>query len=171
MERLGSPTALRTIHLELGVNNLMHIGSLTRTSATWPTANRITYVPVPCPGPFTLTKLAFENGTAVSGNLDIGLYTPEGTRIVSTGSTAQAGIGLWQEIDVTDTQLAPGWYYLAAVLDNTTGTHLRLASSGVAKRLYGMMEELAFPLPASATFTACTQGNIPSIIGTGVLPL
>lgn len=156
---LASPTALRSITVEGAVLNSFYGGAVNaRASGTWTASSKCVFCPVSCPGPFTVTKFACDNGTAVSGNIDIGLYTKEGQLIVSTGSTAQAGTSQWQTIDVTDTTIPPGWYYLAMVMNNATGTNLRLASQTIAKRLFGWMEQLStFPLPATATMVPCTS--------------
>jgi hypothetical protein len=172
-QRLGSPTALRSIHAELAVLNSFNTGAVNaRASAVWNAVSKIMFMPVPCPGPFTVMKFACENGAAVSGNLDMGLYTPEGQLIVSTGSTAQSGTSGWQVIDVTDTAVPPGWYYLAMVLDNVTGTNDRLGSLAALKRMYGCREQLStFPLPTSATFAVVTDAYIPSFMAMGVVTI
>jgi hypothetical protein len=171
--QLARPTALRSIHAEMGCHNQMFNAVVNaRASTAWVSANLVMYVPVPCPGPFRITKFACENGSAVSGNLDMGLYTPEGKLIVSTGSTAQAGTSQWQSIDVTDTEIPPGWYYLAMVLNNSTGTNVRTASATTAKRMFGCVEQTStFPLPASATFAVNTNAYWPMFQAMGVTTL
>ena len=133
-------------------------------SAVWPTANKAMYMPFWLAQPIIVVKLFCLNGAAVSGNVDMGIYDAAGTKIVSTGSTAQAGISVIQEFDIADTVVGPGLFYLAIALDNTTGTIYRgfFLSLPVAS-LAGMAHQLtAFPLPATATFAAvATNTTIP----------
>jgi len=56
------------------------------TSTAWGTANRAIYVPVRVPRPQTVRSLGYLSNTTGTGNCDIGLYAPNGTRLVSTGS-------------------------------------------------------------------------------------
>jgi hypothetical protein len=53
------------------------------------------------------------NGATASGNMDVGIYDYAGTRLVSSGSTAQSGTSAFQDFDITDTLLGPGIFYLA----------------------------------------------------------
>lgn len=134
------------------------------TSAVWPTANKAFYYPfLVTEAPWTVRRIGVRNGTAVSGNLDVGVYDSEGNRLVSSGSTAQAGTSATQWLDVTDTTLLPGLYYLALALDNVTGTFVRLASL-TADQLRSMgvfVQTSAFPLPASATFAVADAAYVP----------
>src|SRR3972149_4117985 len=84
-------------------------------SAVW-VANVIVYIPVVIPASFRIEQLVARNGVAVSGNIDMGIYDEKGTRIVSAGSTAQAGASADQTFNVTDTLIGPGQYYLALSL-------------------------------------------------------
>src|SRR5688500_5012668 len=63
----------------------------TAASAAWPSANLALYVPILIPERITVDRFFSHNGAAVGDNLDLGLYTEDGTRVVSTGSTAQSG--------------------------------------------------------------------------------
>lgn len=132
------------------------------TSATWPSANRAIYYPFYLGNPAIVRKLWWMNGTAVSGNADIGVFTEGGVRLVSAGSTAQSGTSALQEVDVTDTYLAPGTYYIGVVLSNTTGTMFRWNPSLAALRMTGVAQEAsALPLPSTATFAAMSTAYLP----------
>lgn len=128
-------------------------------SGTWNTSNRAVYMPVRISEPVLARKLFWFNGATVSGNADCGIYDAAGTKIVSAGSTAQSGTNALQEVDIADTLLDAGLFYMGLALDNTTGTFFRL-SVGTAYRAQAMgtvMQATAFPLPAAATFAAYTD--------------
>jgi hypothetical protein len=147
---------------------LTFIGSLGRfsnvASAVYPAANTAYFYPFSIAAPSLITKLATSNGTTASGNLDIGLYAEDGTRLVSTGSTAQAGTSTLQVVDITDVLLGPGVFYLALAMDNTTGTIFRCAPGGGVTQymqLLGIAQMAsAFPLPDTATFAAMAADTI-----------
>lgn len=145
-------------------SNLVSTAQIDGTNSnTWPVANQAIYVPFFTPAPYTVVKLLTFNGAVASGNIDVGLYAADGTRLVSSGSTAQAGTTVIQEFDVTDTVLAPGWYYLAVAKDDTTGT-LRASTAVTARqaRALGCFGQTsAFPLPATATFAAYASAYLP----------
>ena len=145
-----------SIGLEIG-------GSLVGTaSATYPAASTAIFVPFSLPAPLTAAQLFTYNGATASGNIDVGLYAADGTRLVSSGSTAQAGTNTLQAFDITDTELGPGNYYLAIALDNTTGTLFRTVPA--ARYLAGVgcfQQASAFALPATATFATMAQVYLP----------
>jgi hypothetical protein len=91
-------------------------------SHVWGAANNAVIAEVFLPVVATLRGFAWANGSAVSGNVDCGLYDAHLNRIASTGSTAQAGTSTVQTVGATATSLAPGNYYVALALNNTTGT-------------------------------------------------
>jgi hypothetical protein len=132
--------------------------------SAWFAASAAVFIPFRVYEPITVTRGFVYNGSVVSGNVDVGIYLPNGARIVSTGSTAQAGTSALQTLDITDTSLAPGLYYMALALDNTTGTVARFIVSQAARLtaagVYTMTS--AFALPATVTFaTAATITTIP----------
>ena len=134
------------------------------SSAVWPVANQACFVPFQVYVPSLIQQLMIWNGTAVSGNVDVGVYTQDGTRVVSSGSTAQAGTSQVQAFNVTDTQIPPGSYYMAQVLDNATGTFLRPPMTAVEAAVLGVLAQTsAFPLPSTATFAAAISTGVPQI--------
>lgn len=125
------------------------------TGATaWATANKAIFIPYSVGGIVTVKKMFVVNGT-VSGNIDVGIYDRNGVRLVSIGSTAQAGASVIQEFDIADTTLGPGLYYLACAMDNNTG-QVELVGPGSAQgKSMGIFEMTsAFALPATATFAS-----------------
>lgn len=137
-------------------------GGSTPSSAVWPVANDALYVPFTVKQGVMIKRLYVVNGTAVSGNIDAGIYTQGGARIVSAGSTVQAGTSAPQFFDVADFMLGPGRYYFAVALDNITGTVLRANHSVARLKALGMAKQAsAFALPASATFATVTDLFLP----------
>lgn len=147
-----------------GLREQMETGSLAAvTSAAWPTASLAIFYPFILEEPERAFQMSTENGATVSGNVDVGIYNEAGTRLVSIGGVAQAGVSTIQLHDIADTALAPGLYYQAVVLDNTTGTFSRNGSVGASTgRIAGLQQmAAAYPLPATATFaTFATAGVI-----------
>ena len=129
-------------------------------SSAWPAADRAIYIPFRIAQPILVVKMFMINGATVNGNVDLGIYDPAGVRLVSMGSTAQAGASALQTFDITDTQIGPGLFYMALAIDNTTATTIRESdSSGVDLAVFGCAQEAsAFPLPATATFAAISSG-------------
>jgi hypothetical protein len=96
------------------------------SSGTWATANAAYYYPFRLTGWATAYQLLFWVGATSSGNIDMGIYDAQKNRIVSAGSTAMsATVNTVQELNITDTTLAPGDYLLAVACDNTTATCFR----------------------------------------------
>ncbi len=134
----------------------------TPASAVWPLANRAIFVPFRLSRSIVAVKLFIFNGTVVSGNVDVGLYDEFGTKLVSKGSTAQAGTSALQAFDITDTRLGPGLFYLAVALDTGTGTLFRAALAVQLLRVMGCAQMAsAFALPAAATLATVSSAYLP----------
>lgn len=100
---------------------------------------------------------AFVN--SASGNIDVGIYELDGTRLVSSGSTVLANGG--QIFDIADTPLTAGRFYMSLVLSSVGGTRLWQWMNGdeggsqshPSQGVIGMKKQIAaFPLPANAVF-------------------
>jgi hypothetical protein len=131
------------------------------TSTLFPTANKAFYFPVRLAKPFRPALIFWGNGATASGNVDAGIYDLAGTRLFSTGSTAQSGTTTLQSVSVSGLLLAAGRYYVALAADNTTATFLRGAQSVTLQRGYGALQQAsAFPLPATATFAALASTRL-----------
>lgn len=138
--------------------------SMAMTSTTWSASNRALYVPVYASRPVTAAKLFWYNSGAVSGNADCGVYSEDGRRLVSTGSTAQVNVFSPQMVDITDTVVGPGVLYLALAFDNTTAQHymVDVNTTGPVLQCLGLaLQETAFPLPVTATFATMTVQYVP----------
>lgn len=127
------------------------------TTTAWTTANLAVYQAVIVQEVVTITHMAVFVVTA-AGNIDVGIYTESGTKLVSSGSTAVAGTSAIQSFDVTDTTLNKGLYWIACACSSTSAV-LR-ASPGLVSSTNGatapargvMAETSAVPLPTTATF-------------------
>lgn len=133
------------------------------TSTIWPAANQALYVPFVVDKTATIVKGFWYNGAAVSGNVDLAVYNESYVRQVSIGSTAQSGTSAIQEVNIADTSLTPGRYYLALACDNTTAEFIRVDISTVqlAKALGIAEQASAFALPSTATPIVPTYARIP----------
>lgn len=134
------------------------------TSAAYPSANRAIYIPFHIDEPLLASLLFCANGATASGNVDMGIYSASFVRLVSIGSTAQAGTNAIQTFDITDTLLAAGDYYFGIAVDNTTATLIQ-ANPGVpmAQSSGLLMQASAFPLPATATPVTVSSGYTPLV--------
>jgi len=138
-------------------------------SANWPTANQVYFVPFRMAASAIVTKMFWGNGAAVAGNYDAGIYDLDGNLLVSTGSQAQTGTTSTQVINVTDTALKRGVYYMALVGD-TAGTTSRIHSAGLTAmfgQAWGMLSQSGVTLPLA---TNCNPATFAKFIGT-VYPL
>jgi hypothetical protein len=143
-----------------GVGWAMNIDLTSFASATWSGSGRAVYVPFRSDRSLVVTRMFWANGGTVTGNADVGIYNGSLTRLVSSGSTAQSGATTLQYVDITDTVLTPGSYYLAFVADGST--FLRHNAAVRHYQSAGIVEEAAaLPLPATATPTALTVAAIP----------
>lgn len=153
-----SPASRLSLGSELAAHAIAAPGS-----AAWPSANLAIYVPFVLAESVTVVKLWWNNGAAVSGNVDVGIYNSSLTRLISAGSTAQATANVLQAADVTDTAMGPGQFYMALACDNTTAEFVRwsVATTPIA-RGWGMAQQAtAFALPDPAVPVVSTSGYLP----------
>jgi len=142
-----------------GVGNLGN-----SSSAAWPAANDALFVPFNLSRPAFVQRMYVANGATASGNIDVGIYTYDGGRIVSIGSTAQAGTSALQFFNITDTLLKPDRYYMAVAKNDTTGTVRRFNTTIIRQQQMGVVKmATAFALPAVATFATVTATVIPLV--------
>jgi hypothetical protein len=141
------------------------------TTAAFPAANDAICVPFRVPYPVTVEKVAMGTGTGTGNNFDIGVYNEAGTLLVSTGATARPAATTGLVVDVTDTVLNPGLYYMALASDSTSTFAVNTVLANVATvKMAGMRKQAtAYPLPNPITFATCTAAYIP-LIGLYVRP-
>jgi hypothetical protein len=139
-------------------------------SQNFVTANLAVFIPFWTPETIVLTKMGWMNGAAVAGNLDCGIYDEAGVKLVAIGSTAQSGTTRLQVVDIGDTTLARGRYYLALSSDTSGATqkvHAVLPAAGIGQSLGLLQMAAAFALPANATFAKYASAFVPFVMTQG----
>lgn len=133
-------------------------------SAVWFGANAGIFIPFILHRQAVATQMTHQNGTVVSGNVDVGIFDERGKLIVSKGTVAQAGTSTIQVHDITDTELAPNVYFMGMSMDNNTGTVLRSSLSAQLLRAAGVeVMASAFVLPSTVTFAVPTLAFCPNL--------
>ncbi len=129
------------------------------------TANRGFYIPFMVETPVTAYQMSFEVG-AQAGNYDVGLYDEIGNRLTSVGSTVVPAAGL-ALVNITDTLLTPGVYYMAIVLSTATTLTVNRYNSAAAlliSTLGARTQDIgATTLPDPATFAVYTGTFLPGL--------
>lgn len=120
-------------------------------TATLVAANRGIFLPIYFDHLVLVNKLWWFNGSNVTGNADVGVYNDAFNLAVSTGATARVNTNRIQEVDVADTFLVPGRYYLA-LSSSATGNFCALTGGTVIKqRMCGaLQQDTVHPLPSTA---------------------
>ena len=162
---------INTFSLEsLGIDLAAISGGTTPASAAWPAANDALFVPLYLNQQILVKRLYVVNGATASGNMDVGLYTADGSLIISSGSTSQSGTSAPQFFNIADTTLAPGQYYMACSIDGTGGTVFRANLSVIRNQELGVVKATtAMPLPTTATFATVTSALLP-LMGMEIAP-
>lgn len=131
------------------------VTTIAPSSATWETANLTVWTPVFLPCVHVLTRVWWANGATVSGGatVQVGIYAdlnnlPD-VKIVS-GSAVQGSAAVLQFVDVTDTVLSPGRYWMALTASTTTNTTF-YRSSMIANYNAARRFEQASAMPSTAT--------------------
>lgn len=146
------------------VNHTSFARSLNNDVANWPSANRAIYWPFYLRSYAVFSKFWVCHGSPVTGNIDMGVFAEDGTKLVSTGSTAAAGSTFTiQDIDVTDFALSMGMYYFG-ISSSSASTNLYCATwvTTVNMRIMGFAQEAsALPLPSTMTPANPASAYIP----------
>jgi hypothetical protein len=140
-----------------------HALGQTLPASAAPVANRAVYQPFVLYKPATAYSIFVVNGSAVSGNLDMGIYDHAGRLVASIGSTAQAGVSDIQEVSfASPVTLGPGLYYMAVALDNATGHFYRRSVGAPEAAALGQYQESNnMPLAATAVFDQLSSSYCP----------
>lgn len=138
-----------------GWESRAYLGSAAPASQTWVT-NLICYIPLSIPFAYPCKRVWWLNGSTASSNVDMGIFSGSGAQLFSTGSTAQSGASVLQYV-TADILLTPGTYYIAWANNGTTNRANTVAATGVQGRIFGLLEQVAFPLPASMTGASWTR--------------
>lgn len=131
-------------------------------SSTWPTANRAYVFPFHLNEVMKLAAMSVMVGTVSAGHVDLGVYSLNLKRIISTGSVVTAAANTVHNSALSQV-LPPGDYYAAMACDSTTATFLRL-SPGIFQQMtmgsYQMAS--AFVLPATFVAARISSAYIPA---------
>lgn len=136
------------------------------SSATFETANRAVYYPLLIPTVCTARRVWWANGSTVSAsyNVDCGIYADAGrkpgAKLVSSGSTAQGTASQVQFVDVTDTVLAPGLYWVALACSSASATFFTRSGSTGYDAIIRFQEATAIPLPSTATPVEASASSV-----------
>lgn len=137
-------------------------GRSTPVSGAYPTANKALFFPFRIGRPFSVVSAFWLNGATVSGNVDVGIYSTDGVRLASVGSTAQTGTAAVQ-VAALAVVVDAGLYYVAIACDNTTATFSRINAGASNQKVGGAAEATsAFVLPATVTLATITTTFLPS---------
>jgi hypothetical protein len=129
------------------------LGTSTSNSALWPATDLVIYVPVRVKQRVVAVKLWFGSGAVGTGNVQVGIYDQLGARQIATATTAKQAALDEQVIDITDTTIGPGLYYLALQCSNATDTFFGSPLSAPLPVTTGVRTQaVAFGLPATATW-------------------
>lgn len=133
------------------------------SAQTWPVASKALFMPFILETPALARAMAIQVSVQ-SGNLDVGIYTLAGASIVTAGTTAVGAAGI-QVINITDTWLATGTYFMALAIDNTTASIFMTTGTSYQSSIFGIQEMgAAFVLPATATFANTSDSKQPLIL-------
>lgn len=161
-----APYAITPLHIHsfsryTAAGQMGYVGGVVSASnlatRSWPAASLALYIPLMLPFEYTVSRVFICNGSTVTKNFDIGVYTTDGAKIFSSGATAQSGASSIQYVTLgSQVTLPPGSYYLAVTMDGTNGTAFATNLATVNQlRLAGCLQQAsASTLPASATFAA-----------------
>lgn len=114
--------------------------------------------------PTKIVKGFVMNGASVNGNVDVGVYDWAFNKIVSIGATLQAGANAIQELDITDTVINPGRYWIAFLCTGTGTVFARSAADENIMPLIPILEltgQTALPATAAAVKSTAATPIIP----------
>ncbi len=135
-------------------------GTAGAASTAWGTANLARFYLLRLPFMYPMRRMFVANGATISGNVDVGIYTQAGTKIWTSGSTAQSGASVLQYFNATDTLLMPGTYILALAMSSATATVHRVTGS-FAGGLWGATRQAsAFTLPDPLTIATSAEAYL-----------
>lgn len=126
-----------------------------------PTANLAYLFPFSVSEPYPCINGFVVNGTAVAGNVDVGIYDPSGNLLASSGAIAHSGTSTIQLLPLVYT-IPPGLYYCAMSASSASANLLRWPAAAVWLRIAGHFQaSSAHPLPSTLTPAASSTADIP----------
>lgn len=118
----------------------------------------------------TAMKLYYITGPTQNGNVDMGIYDSQFNAVITSGSTAQGAANTLNALDITDTSLPPGNYWVAFASNSATATVFANAdgdelSMGV---LPYYVQASAFALPTTTATPVKSTAASPVLMLLGV---
>lgn len=143
----------------------MRLATTGYTSSTYaPAASVAYYLPVTVHAPVTVTHILFRVYTQ-SGNMELGIYNEAFQAVYRQAVADPVPAAGFRSTNITDTDLAPGNYYLSLVTDNTT---VRFLSS--TNFAYMVMNALGARCQGSVTTGSLPATATPSVLFNGTTP-
>ncbi len=141
----------------------------TMSNSAWPVADRAIYQPIRICTPILVVEMLSHVEAQGAGNLELGIYTNDNGPDRKLVSASRAGgANSAQTVNITDTLVGPGLYWIAMAADATT-INCRDFSGGQYTaeelRIFGILQEAsAFNLPATATAVKNTGTILPLVV-------
>lgn len=130
-------------------------------STAWPAANRAILIPFRLPKIMTAYQMIVGCGTTAAGNFDCGIYDKFGNLLVSGGTTVKPATSE-AIVNITDTVLGRGTYYMALSADGTNNYIATAPAQAALVKAVGIRQaSSAFVLPATITFETAASAFIP----------
>lgn len=137
-----------------------NIGTVPASTA-WGTANLAIYLPFSLPFTYVAARMAWRNGTVVSGNVSIGIYNAAGTNLYASAATVQAGTSARQYVTLgSPLTLTPGHYFMALAASSATATFFASTVTAIQGREGGLYQEALGGLPLGATATVAQWAQV-----------
>lgn len=136
----------------------------TCSSAVWPSANLAIFYPFFIVERHRYRVIFWHNGATAAGDVDAGIYSTAGAKLVSTGAVAQSGTSTSQQANI-DVTLEPGMYYLALSSSSGAATFMRGSPTSNWGPRAAVVRQMAaaHPLPTTATFANISNSYVPMI--------
>lgn len=139
----------------------------TPASAAYESAQRAVYFPITVPIVCVAKRVWWANGATTTGGatIEVGIYSDgpykPSTKLIS-GSATQGTANQIQFVDVTDTTLAPGRYWLAILSSSATNTTLFRSAGGLGAIMSTVkfLEAGLGSLPTTATPAVSTGTSV-----------
>jgi len=138
------------------------IMALNVASVAWSAANRALFVPFRVTEISTAYQMMFGCGATAGGNVSVGIYDLWFNLLVSASAARSASNEII--VNITDTELLPGTYFMAMSVDGTTNVIAFAATNADLAHMIGVrMMETAYPLPDPATPVKTAAVHVPYI--------
>jgi hypothetical protein len=136
-----------------------NMGGVFTSTLAWPTANLAIFTAIVVRNRVTIFQMGWLNGATLGNDIDVGVYDRNLNKVISTGATAQSGTSVAQFVDITDTPLDAGLYYMAMSSNQSAAGIVAKGSTSTAasvtcRALGSFQMASAHPLPTTATVAA-----------------